>query len=128
MGYSVRDLEKASRNINEHFERKAEKRGEELANRIINSTSQGRGLWVIILWSTWVTIFIFSGSFIATGLKQLFSIEMPLSLIGLVAGFALAMNWYKWEYTIRHPFLSSMVGSFGTSIGVIFLLGKLGWW
>ena len=53
------------------------------------------------------------------------SVSEPLSWIGLIGGFAFAVYWYKWDYTIRHPFLGSMVGYFGTAIGVLFLADKL---
>lgn len=127
MGYSMKDLENAGRNINEHFEQRAEQRGEELANRVIHSTSQGRGLWFIILWPAWFLIFAFAGYFFKTLLEHFFSIGEPISLVGFVGGFAFAMAWYKWEYTIRHPFLGSIIGYFGTALGVLFLAEKLGY-
>lgn len=127
MGYSMKDLENAGRNINEHFERKAQERGEELANRVIHSSAQGRGLWVFILWPAWLMIFAFSGIFLKVAIKNLFSVSEPLSWIGLLGGFAFAVSWYKWNYTIRHPFLGSMVGYFCTVFGVLFLAAKLGW-
>lgn len=127
MGFSMKDLEKAGRSLNEHFEQKAHRRGEELANRVVHNTSQGRGLWVFILWPAWFLIFGFSGSFATAWLEQVFSIAPPLSWVGLIGGFAFAMAWYRWEYTIRHPFLGSVVGYFGTALGVLFLADKLGW-
>jgi len=126
MGYSMKDLEKAARNTNEHFERKSQERGEELANRVISSTSQGRGLWFIILLPAWLLIFAFSGSFFKVGIEHMFSVNAPLSWVGFIGGFAFAVSWYKWDYTIRHPFLGSMVGYFGTALGVLFLIDKLG--
>lgn len=127
MGYSMKDLENAGRNINEHLERRSQERGEELANRVISSTSQGRGLWFIILWPAWLLIFAFSGSFLKIVIEKIFSVSEPLSWIGLLGGVAFAVSWYKWDYTIRHPFLGSMVGYFGTVLGVLFLADKLGW-
>lgn len=127
MGLSMKDLENSARNINEHFESKSQERGEELANRVISSTSQGRGLWFIFLWPAWLLIFAFSGSFIKVAIEQIFSISEPLSWIGFLGGYVFALSWYKWSYTIRHPFLGSMVGYFATAIGVIFLANKLGW-
>jgi len=127
MGYSMKDLENAARNINEHFERKAQERGQELANRVISSTSQGRGLWFIILWPTWLFIFILVGTFLTVAIEKIFSVNEPLSWIGFFGGFAFAVSWYKWDYTIRHPFLGSMIAYFGTVFGVLFLADKLGW-
>ena len=127
MSYSMKDLQNAGRNINEHFERKSQERGEELASRIISSTSQGRGLWFIILWPAWLLIFVFSSSFLKVALEDIFSVGEPISWIGLVGGFGFAVSWYKWDYTIRHPFLGSMVGYFGTVLSVLFLAKHLGW-
>lgn len=127
MGYSIRDLENAGRSINEHFERKAQEQGEEIANRVISSTSQGRGLWFIILWPAWLLILVFSGSFLKVAIENLLSVNEPLSWIGFIGGFAFAVSWYKWDYTIKHPFLGSIVGYFGTAIVVLFLADKLGW-
>jgi len=127
VGYSMKDLDSAGRNLNQHSGRDAEQKGEELANHLILSTSQGRGLWFIILWPSWFLICFFTGSFLMSGLEELFAIEAPLSLIGYLGGYAFAMAWYKWDYTIRHPFLGSMVGYFGTAFCVLFFAEKLGW-
>jgi len=127
VAYSMKDLESAGRNLNQHFERNAEQKGEELANRLIQSTSQGRGLWFIILWPAWFGICFFSGSFLMSGLEELFAIKPPLSLIGYLGGYAFAMAWYRWGYTIRHPLLGSMIGYFGTAFSVLYFADKIGW-
>lgn len=127
MGYSMNDLNNAADQLNKNMEKRAEQRGEELANRVLHNTSQGRGLWFIILWPAWFLIFVFSGSFFKVMLEHMFSMNEPMSWIGLIGGLAFAVAWYKWDYTIRHPFLGSMVGYFGTALGVLFLAEKLGW-
>ena len=127
MAYSMNDLKNMGSNINEHFERKSQKRGERLANNLIDSTSNGRGLWFIITWPAWLLIVVFSGSFLQVGLKKVFSLETPLSFIGYIGGYIIATAWYKWDYTLRHPFLSSVMGYFGTALSVLFLAEKLGW-
>jgi len=116
MGYSMKDLENAARNINEHFERKAQERGEALANRIISSTSQGRGLWFIILGPVWFIIFVFSGVFAESIMKNALSLEPPISWLSWLVGYAFATAWYKWGFTIRHPFLSSVVATIGLGV------------
>jgi len=126
MGYSFNDLNNATDQLNEHMEKRADQRGEELANHVINSTFQGRGLWFIILWPAWFLIFAFSGSFFKMLLERMFSISEPMSWVGLIGGFIFAMLWYKWDYTIRHPFLGSMIGYFGTAMGVMLLAEQLG--
>ncbi len=125
MGYSIKDLENAAKHINNHLEVRSQARGEDLANRVIASTSSGRGLWFIILWPAWVLIFAFSsGLFISVLSKAGF--HAPLSYLGLIGGFLFARAWYNWEFTIRHPFWGSGVGYFATAIGVLFLAEKFG--
>ena len=125
MGYSMKDLENAGRKLNERMEERSNQKGEELANKVINSTSQGRGLWFIILWPAWILICIFSGVFI-TGVLEKFGFGSPLTWLGLLGGIAVSITWYKSEFTIRHPFWSSVFGYFGTAFLVVLLGDKFG--
>jgi hypothetical protein len=65
MGYSIKDIENAANNtiegVRNQLEQRSQERGEEIANHIIRRTSQGRGLWFIVLWPAWLLIFVFSG-------------------------------------------------------------------
>ena len=126
MGYSIKDLEKAGRNINEHFERRAEQRGEAFANRVLERTAGGRGLWFILLWPAWMMVFAASGVFLNTILENVFSVAEPNLWVILGGGLLGAVGWYKWEYTIRHPFLSSMLGIFGPWIAVALVMNLAG--
>jgi hypothetical protein len=125
MGYNIRDLEKAGRSINNHIDRRSQERGEELANRIIHSTSRGRGLWFIILWPAWLLIAVFSGVFLMK-LAEKFNVLPPLSWLGMIGGLIIAHLWYMSDFTIRHPFRSSVLGYFGISLAVIILGQKIG--
>ena len=49
MKLSLKDLENMSRSANEALDRKAQDRGKRLAKGVANATSQGRGLWIILL-------------------------------------------------------------------------------
>jgi len=123
MSYSIKDLENAGRKLNQHFEQKSQKKSEELAERVLYNTSQGRGLWVIILWPAWLLIFIFASYFFKNLLEITLSLSMPISLVGLVGGFTFAMLWYKWEYTLKHPVIASIIGYLGTALVSMLLLG-----
>jgi len=121
----MKDLENAGRKLNERIEERSNQKGEELANKVISSTSQGRGLWFIILWPAWLLICIFSGVFLTNVLVK-FGVNSSISWVGMFGGVILARVWYMSDYTIKHPFLSSVIGYFGTAFLVIFLGDKFG--
>lgn len=129
MAYSIKDIEnitsKAAENIRDTLEQRSQRQGEEIANRIIKQTSQGRGLWAIFLWPAWFLIFVFSGVFLK-GLIELLGIQAPISWIGMVGGFIFARAWYHSEFTINHPFWGSVLGYFGIALAVKFLAKKFG--
>lgn len=125
MGYSIRDLENAAKNINSQLERRSQQQGAELANHLLARTSQGRGLWFIVLWPAWVLIFAFSGAFFISLLAKL-GLNAPITYAGLIGGFLFARTWYSSDFTISHPFWGSVIGYFGTAIGVLLLAEKLG--
>lgn len=89
-----------------------------------NSISKGRGLWVIILWTTWIFITLSIGVFIAMLLEENFSIERPISFLGFLVGFMFAMSWYNWDFTRRHPFFSSIFGWIFWFSTIFFLSNK----
>ncbi len=125
MGYSMKDLERASRNLNRRMEERSRQRGEELANKVINNTAAGRGLWVIILWPAWLLIALFSGMFFSAVLEKI-GLGSPLTLLGILIGIGIATFWYKADYTKRRPFWSSVIFYFGISLSIVFLSPKLG--
>lgn len=129
MGYSIKDIENAAKGItngiSERLEARSQQQGEELANRILVSTSQGRGLWFVVLWPAWILIFAFSGTLFASVLTK-FGLKPPFSYFGFVGGFIFARAWYFWSFTIRHPFWGSAVGYFATAMGTLFLTEKFG--
>lgn len=97
MGYSMKDLESAGRKINEEREKKANQK----ADQLLNKTSQGRGLWCIILWGGWVYISVWFGAF--------FSALFDNYLLGFLSAIALAHIWYSVKFTKEHPFWSSVL-------------------
>ena len=125
MGYSIKDLENAARSINQGLEQRSQERGEELANHVLERTAQGRGLWFIIFWPAWFLIFSFSGVLL-TNLIQKLGVNAPISWVGMIGGLVFARAWYVSNFTIRHPFFSSVFGYFGTAFAVIFLADKIG--
>jgi hypothetical protein len=129
MGYSIKDIEHAAKGItdgiSERLEARSQRQGEELANRILASTSQGRGLWLVILLPAWILIFAFSGVLFSSVLTK-FGLKPPISYAGFVGGFLFARAWYFWSFTIRHPFWGSAVGYFATAMGTLFLTEEFG--
>lgn len=125
MGYNIKDLDNAGRNLHEKIEKRSQQKGEELANHVIKRTSEGRGVWVLILWPAWLLIFIFSGMFFSSILKQM-GVEEPMIWGGFIGGVMVASIWYKSHFTMRHPFFSSVFGYFSTAFIVVYLTAELG--
>lgn len=125
MGYNIRDLERAAKDINQRLEERSQERGRELAGRVLSRTSEGRGLWFIILWPAWFLIFVFSGVFL-THVIQVMGVTPPVSWAGYLGGVLFARAWYRSNFTIRHPFLGSVLGYLGTAMVVVFLAEKFG--
>ena len=125
-GYSIKDLEKAGRTINEHFERRAEQRGEAFANRVLERTAGGTRVVVYPALAGLDDGLAASGVSLNTILENVFSVAEPNLWIFLGGGLLGAVGWYKWEYTIRHPFLSSMLGIFGPWIAVAAVMNLAG--
>ncbi|GIB16942.1 hypothetical protein [Vibrio cholerae] len=126
MGHSIKDLENATKQISERIEQRSQERGEEFANNIIHRTSQGRGLWAFILWPSWIVIFTVSGIFLIGCFEILGLLDAPFSWIGLIGGFLFARTWYNDEFTIKHPFWSSMITPLAIVIVVNFIANFFG--
>lgn len=120
MGYSIKNLENAAKNLNRQLEQHSQERGEALAHHVMQRTNQGRGLWFIVLWPAWLLIFVFSGVFFMGVLDKL-GIGAPISWIGMVGGVAFARMWYLSEFTVNHPFWSAVFGYIGTFVVVVTL-------
>jgi len=59
-------------------------------------------------------------------LERVFAFDVPWSFLGFLAGLKLAGSWYKWSYTIKHPFLSALFGYFLTAFFCSYFTGKPG--
>ena len=127
MGYSVKDISNAAEAALNARERNAERQGQELADSLISSTRNGRGLWIFILWPAWLLIMAFSGTFARLFLEKSIGISSPESLFGYLLGGLIAIWWYKTNFTRRHPFVSSVVSYFGTAFAFIYLTNAMGW-
>lgn len=121
MGYSIKDIENSVNATQKNLDKRSKERGEKLANSVARKTSQGRGLWVLILWPAWLLIFGFTGIFITALFIAKLGLTEPLSWIGMVVGFLYACAWYQSTFTIKHPFWSTILGYFGTTFIVLFL-------
>lgn len=125
MGYSIKELEGAATDIKQRLERRTQERGAELADRVWSRTAQGRGLWFIFLWPAWLLIFLFSGALFARLILEA-GIDPPTTWLGFLGGFLFARAWYRWRFTIHHPFLGSVLGCLGTALGFIVLANLMG--
>ena len=126
MPYSIKDLEQAGRAINAHFERRAEQRGEALARQMLQRTAEGRGFWCLLLWPAWFMVFFASALFLEHMLKNILSIAEPPFWVLLAGSLLVAIGWYRWGYTRRHPFLGAMFGFMVVPIALGLLTGLAG--
>ena len=107
------DLLKMPKAIGQHLEQRSEERGQQLANSLIESTSQGRGLWVFLLLPAWFMVFAATAAILQTYMR------LPL-MLGAVVGVVFSVLWWKHTFTRCHPFFSSCAALFGLPILVIF--------
>jgi hypothetical protein len=115
---SANDLKNLGESLEEGMRKRSEQKGEELANRIINSTANGRGLWVLILWPMFLTVMIA----ISIGVGSAFNLNQFVSIgIGLVV----SVIWYKAVFTRNHPFWSSVFVLVGTSFFINLITDKI---
>lgn len=99
---SANDLKNLGESLEEGMRKRSEQRGEELANRIINSTANGRGLWVFILWPMFLTVTIA----ISITVEEVFHLN---TLLAMGIGLVVSLVWYKSNFTLEHPFWSSVL-------------------
>lgn len=99
---NANDLKNIGTSLEEKMQKNSERKGEELANRIISSTANGRGLWIFILYPAFLTITITISSII----NILFGVSLFISLI--ISAIS-SYFWYKANFTILHPFWSSIL-------------------
>lgn len=104
---NANDLKNISESIEDRLQKRSERKGKELANKIIDDTANGRGLWIFILWPTFIALVIFIGA----AFNAFLEINMFVSFI---LGTALSYAWYRSDFTILHPLWSSVlvVGGF----------------
>lgn len=110
------DLLKIPQNIHRGLEQRSNEKGQEVANAIIASTSQGRGLWIFLLFPSWFMVFASVISITHTFL------DIPY-WAGGIAGLISAVSWWELKFTREHPFWSSMLPYIGLMV-LIVLAGK----
>ena len=106
---SANDLKNLGESLEEGMRKHSEQRGEELANRIITSTVNGRGLWVLILWPMFLTVVIA----ISITVEEVYKLG---GLLSFGVGLAVSLIWYNVEFTRSHPLWSSILAIVGTSL------------
>lgn len=99
---SANDLKNIGESIENKLQKRSQERGEELANKIIANTANGRGLWIFMLWPAFFLITIQ----VASAINVFFGVNM---LIAIGIGLAVSYAWYKTDFTILHPFWSSVL-------------------
>lgn len=112
----LKDLPSIPENIHRRLEQRSQERGQELADSIVNSTRQGRGLWVLLLIHGWVMLF----ATVSAVSQTLFGLNVLLSF---AAGLVVAVFWWKHEFTYQHPFKSWVLAAFGVPILLLSLSG-----
>lgn len=107
------DLPKIPAAIHQRLEQRSHERGRQLADSLISSTSQGKGLWVIVLVPAWIMVVAVT----AVAVQLFFGGNL---LVGLVAGVVAAVVWWQHDFTQQHPFLSSLAAYFALPIFIAF--------
>lgn len=110
------DLLKIPENIHRGLEQRSNEKGQEFADAVIASTSQGRGLWIFLLLPASIMVFAVGGS-----VAHLF-LHIPY-WAAAIAGLICAAFWWDWKFTQEHPFWSSMLAYIGLPI-LLVMLGK----
>jgi hypothetical protein len=111
MGYSMKDMENAARNLQLRLDANAEAKGKKLADDLVAATWRGRGLWVFLLWPVFAIITVFIGAYCTTILENA-GTPSPFHWLGMLGGLMAASAWYRMEFTIRHPLLSAVAFPF----------------
>jgi hypothetical protein len=127
--YSLNDLANAAKNIENHLEQRSQRKGKELADRILygkssnnydssrnnyDRASSGANIfvWFFFLFPAWCFIFILSTISIKTILYYLNVQNSYAWLIYVIGGLFTAVWWYKKQFTKERPIVSSFLYSF----------------
>ena len=105
---SLNDLNNAIKSVNETLEERSRERGEEMANKLLTNTANGRGLWVFLLWPTWLFMFPFWASNIGFVLTR-FGISYPQFYINYIISGLLCVFGYRSQFVRKHPMVSSVL-------------------
>lgn len=129
MGASIKDIENTTKvvvnSVSDALESRAQREGEQLANSLISSTSQGRGFWCFLTWPVWIMMVMFVGSLMCGILKKI-GMPPPFIYLGFIGGILFAHKWYSWRFTELHPFWSSILCYLPMVFGVLYISEKMG--
>jgi hypothetical protein len=105
---SINDLNNAIKSVNDTLEKRSQERGEEMANKLLTNTANGRGLWVFLLWPTWMVIFAFWTSIIGFVMSRI-GVYYPQFYINYVLSGFLCIIGYRSQFVRKHPLISSVL-------------------
>ncbi len=105
---SLNDLNNALKSVSDTLEQRSQERGQEMANKLLSSTARGRGLWVFLLWPTWIVTFAFWASNIGFVMSRI-GVYYPQSYINYVLSGLFCIIGYRSQFVRKHPLISSVL-------------------
>ena len=90
--------------LHARLEARSEQQGKEVADAILRSTSQGRGLWIFIQLPGAMVAAAFAPAIIAAALH----VKIP-DLLYFFLAIAAGVAWWKWPFAKEHPVISTFV-------------------
>ena len=76
---------------------------------------KSRGFWVILLWSAWIAMVMVWGT--AFGILIVSYTDLP-QYYGVLPALPIAIWWYKMQFTVKHPLLSTIIFYIGGGLFV----------
>lgn len=108
MGYNMRDISQSGKILKKSLDERSEKRAQKLAREVTKAASEGRGLWVVILWPTALFMFLVC-SYLLEGFIIKLGFSHPWDWMGILVGGTVVCGWYGSSFTRNNPLLSSII-------------------
>ena len=105
---SLNDLSNALKSVSDTLEQRSQERGQEMANQLLTSTARVRGLWVFLLWPTWIVTFAFWASNIGFVMSRI-GVYYPQFYINYVLSGLFCIIGYRSQFVRKHPLTSSVL-------------------
>ena len=115
MGYNLRDISRTGKILKESMDERSEKQAKRLASEVTKAASEGRGLWVFILWPTALFMFLVCSSLLESYIVKL-GFSHPWDWMGLLVGGIVVCGWYGSSFTRNNPLLSSIIWGGATAL------------